>query len=143
LNTELKCEEKVLSRNPCEKVTCPRGNGGRQEWVFYECPGIPEFCPLSIRNDSAACCPEKCVCSNGAEMYQPGDKFMAEKDGKHLECKCGMDKVPNCQEVLIVPPKEPPRPPPVPPPGMVPPQRDTVSKSLETRSGMYFNNDWW
>jgi len=56
----LKCEEKVLSRNPCEKVTCPRGNGGRQEWVFYECPGIPEFCPLSIRNNSAACCPEKC-----------------------------------------------------------------------------------
>lgn len=41
------------------------------------------------------------VCSNGAEMYQPGDKFMAEKDGKHHECKCGMDKVPNCQEVLI------------------------------------------
>ena len=34
-------------------------------------------------------------------MYKPGDKFMTEKDGKHLECKCGMDEVPNCQEVLI------------------------------------------
>ena len=34
-------------------------------------------------------------------MFRPGDKFMVEKGGKHLECKCGMDKVPNCQEVLI------------------------------------------
>lgn len=41
------------------------------------------------------------VCSNGEEMFRPGDKFMAEKEGKHLECMCGMDEVPNCQEVII------------------------------------------
>ena len=34
-------------------------------------------------------------------MFRPGDKFMAEKEGKHLECMCGMDEVPNCQEVII------------------------------------------
>ena len=41
------------------------------------------------------------VCSNGKEMFRPGDKFMTEKYGKHLECTCGMDEVPNCQEVII------------------------------------------
>ena len=66
LNAEMKCEEAVISRNPCEKMTCPHGHGGRHELVYYECPGIPEFCPLSIRNNSATCCPEKC----GKKQYK-------------------------------------------------------------------------
>ena len=56
----LLCEESVLSRNPCEKKTCPNGPNGRYEMVFDECPGIPEFCPMSVKNNSATCCPEKC-----------------------------------------------------------------------------------
>lgn len=121
----LKCEERVISRNPCEMKTCPHGQNGSYEMLFYECPRITDFCPMSVKNNSATCCPEKCVCSNGQEMFQPGTKFMAEKDGKHLECMCGMDKVPSCQEVLIVPPKEPPKPPPVFPPfGKIPPEEE-------------------
>ena len=60
-NQVMNCQETVLSRNPCEKVTCPNGHKGRHEMLFYECPGIPELCPLSVKNNSATCCPEKCA----------------------------------------------------------------------------------
>ena len=59
-STVLKCEERVLSHNPCEMKTCPHGKNGRYEMVFYECPRIPDFCPMSVKNSSARCCPEKC-----------------------------------------------------------------------------------
>lgn len=60
LNTEVACEEKVISRDPCEKITCPQGHEGRREMVFYDCPRLPDPCPLNIKNNSATCCPDKC-----------------------------------------------------------------------------------
>lgn len=94
----LLCEESVLSRNPCEKKTCPNGPNGRYEMVFYECPGIPEFCPMSVKNNSATCCPEKCG---------KGKKNNNKKTKKHTQTNLPIDQPSKPQTILVLRGRDP------------------------------------
>ncbi|KAJ7390008.1 hypothetical protein OS493_028070 [Desmophyllum pertusum] len=124
------CVEEVLERSPeCLQRICPHGEKGQAEIKMTPCSEIPKRCPKKIFDEEAACCPEKCVCGNGENMFLDGDTFTVDRDNEKWECKCKKDvhgvPVPRCREVFFVPTKKPFRPPPIfpprPPPGLFPP----------------------
>lgn len=119
------CQEEVISIEPCKKVTCPDGPDGAPLYIYHECQITPN-CPMYHDDTSATCCRIKCVCGDGNKIYLPGESFeVSPEPGKHWNCTCGDNAVPDCEEFLKIPPKQPTRPPPTFPPFPgFPPNRD-------------------